>query len=67
MIDCRASREVAGTDDVEIEEWPRFCPARVISGVTMKPGVRFVVYEEDARSRAIDCSRRAFAFSLLSS
>lgn len=46
----------------------RFCPARDMSLVAIKPeGVRLVLFDEDAISRAIDCSRRALAFSLFSS
>lgn len=46
----------------------RFWPARVMSGVAMKPeGVRLVSFIEDAFSRAIDCSRSALALSLFSS
>lgn len=46
----------------------RFWPARLISGVAINPeGVRFVLFKEDAFSRAIDCSRSALALSLFSS
>lgn len=68
LVDWRASRDVAGTVDVEIEECERFCPARLMSGVAINPdGVRAAVFSTDARSRANERSRSALALRRFSS
>jgi hypothetical protein len=68
LVDWRASRDVAGMADVEIEECARFCPAMLMSGVAIKPdGVRTVAFSADARSAANERSRSALALRRFSS
>ena len=63
-----ALRLVEGIEAVEMAACERFRAERETSSVARKPeGVRFVVLEEEAASAARDRSRRALAFSLLSS
>ena len=63
-----ASRVVSGILAVESESCARFRPAIETSSVTTNPdGVRADGFEDSAACLAMNCSRRAFALSLLSS